>query len=64
MTDIGKLLEYYEPNLKRPFGYSDIERDVATILGWEVFIDHKGESHLSDAQYKEAQRLTELIRSL
>ncbi len=64
MKDIEKLLDYYEPDLKRPFGNSDIEFDVADILGWDVFTDSNGEKHLSLKQYKEAQRLTEVIRSL
>ena len=64
MTDIEKLLDYYEPNLKRPFGNSDIEMDVADILGWDLFTDHNGEKHLSEIQYKDAQKLTQEVLDL
>ena len=62
MTDLEKLMEFYEPNEKRPFGNSDIEMDVAEILEWELFEDENGEKHLSKKQYEEAERLTKLVK--
>ena len=62
MTDLEKLTVHYEPNEKRPFGNSDIEMDVADILGWELFIDSNEEPQLSKKQYEEAQRLTKLVK--
>lgn len=42
---------------KRPFRDSDVERDIAEMLGWELFEDADEETHLSKAQYDTAKRL-------
>lgn len=37
---------------KRPYGNSDVEGDIAEILGLELFEDAGGEKHLSEEQSK------------
>ena len=44
-------------NPKRPYGNSDVETDIAELLGWELFVDRDGEKSLSIAQYELAQKL-------
>ncbi len=46
--------EYGAPAIdpKRPYGNSDVEGDIADILGWKV-----GEDGLSEKQSEEASRL-------
>lgn len=45
-------------NLKRPYGNSSgVDRDIARILGWSVFVDADGEEHLTKEQRELAWRL-------
>ena len=42
---------------KRPFGNSDVGRDIARILGWRLFEDEHGEFHMDKEQGRKARRL-------
>lgn len=42
---------------KRPYGNSDVEFDIARILGWEFFEDEYGETHLSKEHYNKAVKI-------
>lgn len=52
-------MEYGAPwiNPKRPYGNSDVEEDIAEILGWKLFEDRDGEVHLSKEQSDMAYKL-------
>lgn len=39
---------------KRPYGNSDTDKDIARILGWTLFEDRHGETHLSADQFTQA----------
>lgn len=51
--------EYGAPciNPKRPYGNSDVEEDIAEILGWKLFENKYGETELSKEQSDEANKL-------
>lgn len=51
--------EYGAPeiNPKRPYGNSDVEGDIAEILGWELFEDRFGEVSMSKDQAEKAEKL-------
>lgn len=53
--------EYGAPAIdcKRPYGNSDVELDIAEILGWELFVDQHDERHLTAVQSDLARRLHE-----
>lgn len=42
---------------KRPYGNSNVEGDIAEILGWELFEDADGDRHLSAEQRDAAERM-------
>jgi hypothetical protein len=42
---------------KRPYGNSDVELDIAEILGWELFVNCDEEKQLSKKQFDMAQKL-------
>jgi len=46
-------------NLKRPYGNSDILRDICRAIGEKPFKDHEGEEHYSEEQYEKAMSLHE-----
>lgn len=52
-------MEYGAPWIdpKRPYGNSDVEENIAQILGWELFVDSDEEEHLSKEQSQKAFQL-------
>jgi len=42
---------------KRPYGNSDVENDIAEILGWELFENADEEKQLSKKQFELATKL-------
>lgn len=51
--------EYGGPSTdqKRPYGNSDVEGDIAEILGWELITDRYGEKTMTEEQGKRANQL-------
>ena len=51
--------EYGAPAIdcKRPYGNSDVEGDIAEILGWQLIKDNHGDELLSQEQGSKANEL-------
>lgn len=51
--------EYGAPAIdcKRPYGNSDVEEDIANILGWKLFENKYGEKQISKEQSDTARKL-------
>lgn len=51
--------EYGAPAIdyKRPYGNGDVEDDIATILGWDLFENKYGETQISKEQSDKAEEL-------
>lgn len=51
--------EYGAPCIdpKRPYGNSNVEKDIAEILKWKLLKNTEGEEYLSKEQYKLAYKL-------
>lgn len=51
--------EYGAPEIdpKRPYGNSDVENDIAELLGWKIFETRDGEFELSKEQADKASEL-------
>lgn len=50
------LLKHYDPR-RGDYGNTDWMRDVARILGWDLFEDQHGDKHLSKPQAVKAAQL-------
>lgn len=46
---------YVDP--KRPYGNSDVESDIAEILGWKIKTDRYGDRVMTESQSKKAAKI-------